>query len=126
MSNLSGELVCSPVFSFSGLVLGFLSLLLPCSNKGWCLAGLEKLVFLVKDTDNSLSCHFPFVGVKKAKEANSNMFFLKNRTGLKCVLYLPSEFIARQIVSKYRGGLLKVHAVGTSSTFKVLEKRAST
>lgn len=42
---------------------------------------------------------------------------------MKCVLYLPSEFIARQIVSKYRG-LLKVHAEGTPSTFKVLEKRA--
>lgn len=77
MSNLSGELVCSPVFSFSGLILAFLSLLLPCSNKGGCLVGLEKLVFLVKDIDNSLSCHFPFVGVKKAKEANLNVFFKK-------------------------------------------------
>ena len=76
MSNLSGELTCSPVLSFSGVMLGcFLSLLVSCSNKGGCLAGLEKVVFLVKDTDNSLSCHLPLMVVKKAKEADSNGFF---------------------------------------------------
>lgn len=60
MSDLSGELTCSPVVSFSVVMVGrFHSLLVSCSNKRGCLAGLGKLVFFaLKDTDNSLGCHF--------------------------------------------------------------------
>lgn len=78
MSTLSGELTCSRSFSFSVVIFGpFHSLLVSCFNKGGCLASLEKLVFLVKDTDNSLDCHLLLLDVLKVKEANLNLFFKK-------------------------------------------------
>lgn len=57
----------------------------------------------------------------KVKGANLNVFFKKkNGTNSKCVLYLPSEFTVCQKVSKYRGGLLKVHTEGRLLLLKFL------
>lgn len=57
----------------------------------------------------------------KRSEFECVLFFKKKiGTNSKCVLYLPSEFIVCQKVSKYRGGLLKVHTEGRLLLLKFL------
>lgn len=59
-------------------------------------------------------------GCNEGKRNEFERVLKKNWTNSKCVLYLPSEFIVCQKVSKYRGGLLKVHTEGRLLLLKFL------